>query len=129
MTGSTNPAASGSHCAPAGSSAPSTGAVTLDAGASERFELTIAGMTCGHCVSAVRDALNGLPGVEVDHVRIGQASLWFDPATVSPAAVIEAIRDAGYQASVGLATGTGGADQPKAGLPQASTGGSCCSSR
>ncbi|MBX9854864.1 MAG: heavy-metal-associated domain-containing protein [Gemmatimonadaceae bacterium] len=85
-------------------------------------------MTCGHCIGAVRDALEGLPGVEVDQVRIGRASVSFEPGAVSPAAVIEAIRDAGYQASFASDTGSAVGVQQKASLPQASTGGSCCSS-
>ncbi len=102
------------------------------AGASERLELTISGMTCGHCVGAVRAALNELPGVAVDHVGIGHASLRFEPATVSPAAMIEALRDAGYPASFGPSMPPEGTDDrapAKAELPQAPTGGSCCSSR
>ena len=120
--------AAGAHCAPASASL-STGAVTLAGEASERLELTIAGMTCGHCVRAVVDTLEDLPGIEVDHVRIGHALLRFDPATANPAAVIEAIRGAGYQASFEPGTGAGADEQLKAGLPQAATSGGCCASR
>lgn len=126
MTGSTAPQPATAHCAPV--SAPTTvaaGADTLATGASERLDLTIAGMTCGHCVSAVREALSALPGVEVHHVRIGHASLLLEPGAASPAAVIEAIREAGYQA----AFTTSAAAEPNAGLPQAPTVGSCCASR
>lgn len=126
MTGYTTPQAAGAHCAPVSSAGPAT-AATSDTGASERLELTIAGMTCGHCVRAVSDALDALPGIEVDHVRIGHASLWFEPGTASPAAVIEAIREAGYQASFAPGTGARGGAQATIGLPQAPTGGSCCS--
>ncbi|MES2521888.1 MAG: heavy-metal-associated domain-containing protein [Gemmatimonadota bacterium] len=126
MTGSTAPQLAGAHCAPA--SAPTTVDAAADApaaGASERLDLTIAGMTCGHCVSAVREALHALPGVEVHHLRIGHVSLSLEPGTASPAAVIEAIREAGYQAGFT----TSDAAQPNAGLPLAPAGGSCCSSR
>jgi hypothetical protein len=83
----------------------------------------------------VSDALDGLPGVEVDHVRIGQASVRFEPETVSPAALIEALREAGYQArfasgsSAGTGAGTAVSAEAKTGLPQAPTSGGCCSSR
>lgn len=125
MTGLLNPQAAGDHCAPASASTAPADAVTPNTGASERLELTIAGMTCGHCVTAVRDALDSLPGVAVDHVRIGKASVTLAPNSASPAALIEAIREAGYQAGFSASAGT----DPQAGLPQASTGGSCCSSR
>lgn len=106
-----------------------TRAAAANAGTPERLELSISGMTCGHCVGAVRTALNDLPGVAVDHVRIGHASLRFEPETVSPAAVIEALRDAGYPASFGPAKGTRERAPIKTGVPQAPTSGSCCSSR
>lgn len=124
MTGLTNPRAAGDHCAPAGSSTASAGAVTPDT-ASERLELTIAGMTCGHCVTAVRDVLDSLPGVAVDHIRIGKASVSLAPQGASPAALIEAIREAGYQAGFSASAGRGAT----VGLPQAATGASCCCSR
>lgn len=125
MTGSTAARPAGAHCAPATHPTTLAGADVPLTGGSERLDLTIAGMTCGHCVSAVREALCALPGVEVDHVRIGHASLLLEPGTASPAAVIEAIREAGYQAAFTRST----AAQPYAGVPQAPAGGSCCSSR
>jgi copper chaperone len=58
--------------------------------------LTIGGMSCGHCVMAVRKALEGIDGVTVDDVRIGQATVQLDESVVQPDAVAEAVRDAGY---------------------------------
>jgi copper chaperone CopZ len=66
----------------------------------ETMSLAIAGMSCQHCVRAVREALEGLPGVVVDRVEIGSAAVSFEPADVSGAAVLEAISDAGYEPSV-----------------------------
>lgn len=97
--------------------------------ASELLDLTIGGMTCGHCVRAVTHALEALPGVAVHHVRLGHASLSFAPEAVSPAAVIEALRNAGYPASFGPSDGVRERAPIKTGLPQAPTSGSCCSSR
>ena len=62
----------------------------------ERMTLSIEGMSCGHCVRAVRDALAELPGVEVQRVDVGIATVAVDPARGSRAAVEEAVRDAGY---------------------------------
>ena len=95
-------------------SAPSTHTVTF----------AIEGMSCGHCVAAVSEALRQLPGVDVRQVAVGSASVVLDPAGASTAAVIEAIRDAGYEARV--------ADMAGRALPQAPTragGAGCCSAR
>jgi copper chaperone CopZ len=35
-------------------------------------------MSCGHCVHAVREALGSVPGVKIEEVRIGSASVSFD---------------------------------------------------
>ena len=82
-----------------------------------QVDLAISGMSCGHCVAAVRAALTELPGVEVRQVAIGAASLAIDPAVTSVGALISAVGEAGYEAEV--------ADRP---LPQGSAG-SCCSTR
>ena len=92
--------------------------------AAQRLDLDITGMTCGHCVGAVREALEALPGVQVQRVSIGSAAVALEHGA-SPAALVEAIREAGYQASFAPAVG----DAPRAGLPQAPSGSSCCSTR
>lgn len=110
----------GAHCA--------TTPVPADA-ESGRVDLAISGMTCGHCVNAVRAALEELPGVDIHQVRVGSASISLDPHGAGPAAVIHAIREAGYQAGF-VEASTGPAEQSRRGaLPQASAGSSCCSSR
>lgn len=64
----------------------------------QTLNLSISGMSCGHCVRAVRDALAHLPGVAVEQVDIGTASIKYDPAVVSLDEVTGAIEDAGYAA-------------------------------
>ena len=61
------------------------------------LNLTIDGMTCGHCVMAVQKALRALDGVEVGQVQVGSAQLQFDPAKRSVEDILEAVRDQGYQ--------------------------------
>lgn len=61
------------------------------------LELKISGMSCGHCVNAVREALEELDGVEVQRVEIGSASVSYDPARSAPADIERAIENAGYQ--------------------------------
>jgi copper chaperone CopZ len=63
----------------------------------ERVTMRIEGMTCGHCVRAVEEALRALPGVEVEQVAIGEATVAFDPARTPRAELDEAVRDAGYE--------------------------------
>ena len=62
--------------------------------------LRIEGMTCQHCVRAVNEALAELPGVTVERVEIGKASVSMDDARVATAQVIDAVQDAGYVAHV-----------------------------
>ncbi len=63
----------------------------------EKATLRIEGMSCGHCVKAVRDALAEVEGVQVERVDVGEALVAYDPAQTSPAAIGEAVRDAGYE--------------------------------
>ncbi|MDE3244877.1 MAG: heavy-metal-associated domain-containing protein [Acidobacteriota bacterium] len=62
--------------------------------------MEIKGMTCGHCVHAVTEALRGVPGVEdvleVD-LRTGKAQL---QGAADPAALVRAVEGEGYQAVV-----------------------------
>ncbi len=58
--------------------------------------LRINGMSCEHCVEAVRRALASLPGVQVEAVQIGQARVRFDETATNPTALAAAVSDAGY---------------------------------
>ena len=62
-----------------------------------RFDVT--GMTCGGCERALSRAVSRLPGVEqVSASHTDQsATVTYDESIVSPDAIAEAIRDAGYQ--------------------------------
>lgn len=66
----------------------------------ERIALTIEGMTCEHCVRAVRGRLEQTPGVEVEAVAIGSATVRVDPSRTSVADLQDAISDEGYTAEV-----------------------------
>jgi copper chaperone len=66
----------------------------------ERLNLTIEGMTCEHCLRAVRGRLEHTAGVTVKDVQIGSATLDFDPAATNVDAIEEAIADEGYTAFV-----------------------------
>jgi len=58
--------------------------------------IEIRGMNCDHCVASVRKGLAGLPDVIVREVRIGAATVSFDPAKTSPARIEAAIEEAGF---------------------------------
>lgn len=58
--------------------------------------IDIGGMTCGGCVNRVRAALMALPGVTIDTMRVGQATVSFDEDTTDASTVAQAITDAGY---------------------------------
>ena len=67
----------------------------------ERLNLTIEGMSCEHCVRAVRGRLERTEGVKVDDVTIGSAVLEYDPGKTNVDEIEGAIADEGYTAFVG----------------------------
>lgn len=60
--------------------------------------LAIEGMTCEHCVRAVRGALDKLSSTEVESVEIGSATVKYDPTLVNEETLVETIADEGYTA-------------------------------
>jgi copper chaperone len=60
------------------------------------LHVEIVGMTCEHCVRAVKNRLSATPGVEVADVRVGSADIILDPRKATMADVEEAISDEGY---------------------------------
>jgi copper chaperone len=62
----------------------------------ERTSLRIDGMSCGHCVQAVKRALAGLDGVEVEAVEIGSARIRLDAARVGRERVTSVVEDEGF---------------------------------
>jgi copper chaperone len=64
----------------------------------DRVRLTIEGMTCEHCVRAVRNRLADTPGVQVEQVDVGSAVITLDPSATTIEAVEDAIADEGYTA-------------------------------
>ena len=54
-------------------------------------------MSCEHCEKAVRGALARIPGVEIDAVNIGSATVRIDPAKAKVDQLVAAIDDLGYE--------------------------------
>ncbi len=71
---------------------------------------TVAGMSCGHCEKAVREAAEQVPGVSsaVVDLKGGRATVSFDPGATTAAAIAAAIREAGYEATEASSGGASG---------------------
>ena len=68
-----------------------------------RTELRLAGLTCGNCVRRVTEAITSVPGVSRAAVTLesGRASVhWAAHAPADVAAVLQAVKGAGYEAQV-----------------------------
>jgi copper chaperone len=65
-----------------------------------RTNLTVKGMTCGHCTHAVKTALEGLDGVRSARVDLegGTAVVDYDDGVTEPREMGIAVADAGYEA-------------------------------
>jgi copper chaperone len=64
----------------------------------ERTTLTVTGMTCGHCVNTVTEALKGVAGVKVAKVTLEteRAEVTYDPTQASEDDLKAAVTAAGY---------------------------------
>jgi Cu+-exporting ATPase len=68
----------------------------------ETVHINVGGMTCAACQAHVQRALEETPGVEKAAVSLmtSEATVVFDPNAVAPDALLEAIRDTGYEADL-----------------------------
>jgi copper chaperone CopZ len=66
----------------------------------QTINIQIDGMSCGHCLNAVRQALSETEGVRVNSVQMGRATVSFDETVTDPSGIEAAITNAGYPASV-----------------------------
>lgn len=64
----------------------------------ERLTLNVSGMSCGHCVARVTTALRNIDGLAVEDVKIGSATVEYDPRKTSPERITAAVENAGYSA-------------------------------
>jgi copper chaperone CopZ len=64
--------------------------------ATSRMVMEIRGMSCNHCVGAVRKALAALPEVTVDSVELGRAVVTAPAGDTSARALTDAVVSAGY---------------------------------
>ena len=59
-------------------------------------QIRIDGMSCGHCVKTVREALENIGGVEIQTVEIGRAVVELDDEAVTTDRLASAIDDTGF---------------------------------
>jgi Cu+-exporting ATPase len=78
-----------------------TEAVREKGGAEERVDLAIGGMTCAACAARVEKVLSRADGVRQAGVNFAtaRATVAFDPGQVGVPALVEAVQDAGYEAT------------------------------
>lgn len=76
------------------------------------LDLGVMGMTCTSCSSRVQRKLNKVPGVDATvNFSTETAAVDFDPSLTDPDALMQVVRDAGYEAFVvGGASASAGAD-------------------
>ncbi len=70
--------------------------------AQDRITLSVSNMSCASCTGRVERALQALPGVLEAHVNLasGQASATVLAGAAEPAALVRAVREAGYPAEL-----------------------------
>jgi len=71
----------------------------------DTVNIRVGGMTCAACQAHVRRALEESPGVRNAAVNLmtGEATVAFDPKATQPDALLEAIRETGYEAQLPVA--------------------------
>ncbi len=71
-------------------------------GKAAEITLPVSGMTCASCVRHVERALRKVEGVHDVSVNLAteRATVSYDAATASPARMVDAIKDAGYDSEL-----------------------------
>jgi P-type Cu+ transporter len=81
-----------------------------------RIDIPVEGMTCAACQASVQRALQRQPGVldAAVNLMMKNAAVTYDPAVTRPEALVEAIRDTGYEAELPRPEQTAFAEQEAA---------------
>jgi Cu+-exporting ATPase len=89
----------------------------MSATAHERLELPIAGMTCASCAARIERKLNKLEGVTASvNYATEKAAVDYDPALVTPDALVDAVEQVGYSARLPETPTAEAEDDPTAAL-------------
>ncbi|MCC7363767.1 MAG: heavy-metal-associated domain-containing protein [Dehalococcoidia bacterium] len=68
--------------------------------ATQTLEFNVTGMTCGHCVQSVTNAVGELPGVADVKVSLEGKSATVQGESLDEKAIVAAIADEGYEAAL-----------------------------
>ncbi len=63
----------------------------------KHLTMQVGGMSCGGCVTAVRNVLGRQPGISALQVEVGKVDLDYDEAAIDPERIAQTIRKAGYE--------------------------------
>ncbi len=65
-----------------------------------QIKMDVKGMHCSSCVRRLTGALEKLPGLRIEAVEIGSATVLYDPAQLHPEQIKSAVERIGFQASL-----------------------------
>jgi copper chaperone len=60
-------------------------------------KMEIEGMSCQHCVMAVKKALGGVPGILESNIQVGSAAVKYDESKIKKEDIQAKIEKAGYK--------------------------------
>jgi copper chaperone len=60
-------------------------------------KMEIEGMSCQHCVMAVKKALGSVPGILESNIQVGSAAVKYDEAKIKNEDIEAKIENAGYK--------------------------------
>lgn len=60
-------------------------------------KMEIEGMSCQHCVMAVKKALSGVPGILESNIQVGNAEVKYDESKIKKEDIEAKIEKAGYK--------------------------------
>lgn len=60
------------------------------------YQLSIGGMTCGHCVMSVKNELSKIPALKIKEVKIGSAVVETEESAAVEEKLSRAVEEAGY---------------------------------
>ena len=60
-------------------------------------KMEIEGMSCQHCVMAVKKALGGVPGILESNIQVGSAAVKYDESKIKKEEIEAKIENAGYK--------------------------------
>jgi copper chaperone len=60
-------------------------------------KIEIEGMSCQHCVMAIKKALGGVPGILESDIQVGSAAVKYDESTIKKEDIESKIEKAGYK--------------------------------